>query len=166
MSKVIAAGIFIMRNDGKLLICHPWYHPEDVWSIPKGKVEKGETKLEAALRETEEETNLWLGSNDNFIVYDLEHKTYGHKKKVLYPFLFLEMQTSTMDWVSLEIKCNSNVPEERGGFPEMDDFKWVGIDEAREVLHETQIACLDNIQLIAVDKILKDLEDETGLTRS
>jgi hypothetical protein len=24
-----------------------------------------------------------------------------------------------------KLKCNSNVPKERGGFPEMDDYKWV-----------------------------------------
>ena len=87
--KVIAAGIFIMRNDGKLLICHPTHHPEDIWSIPKGKVEEGETKLEAALRETEEETNLWLGSNDNFVVYDLERLMINNRFNVVYHLLGL-----------------------------------------------------------------------------
>jgi len=44
-----------------------------------------------------------------------------------------------------DLKCNSNVPEDRGGFPEMDDYKWVSIDEARNLLHPTQVACLDKI---------------------
>ena len=41
---------------------------------------------------------------------------------------------------------NSNVPEERGDFPEMDDYKWVTIDEARGLIHETQVACLDKVK--------------------
>lgn len=165
MAKVIAAGIFIGRNNGKILICHPTNHEPDVWSIPKGKVEDGETLLEAALRETFEETNVYLASNDNFIVYNLPPKTYRHKKKMIHPYLFLETQDSEMDWDKQVIQCNSNVPDERGGFPEMDEYKWATIEEARELLHETQVACLDEIRDIMYKKILKDLEDETGLTR-
>ncbi len=43
MSKTIAAGIFIVRKDKKILICHPTNHKPDFWSIPKGKVDNGET---------------------------------------------------------------------------------------------------------------------------
>lgn len=165
MAKVIAAGIFIARNNGKVLICHPTNHQPDVWSIPKGKVEDGETLLEGALRETFEETNIYLGSNDNFIVYNLPPKTYRHKKKMIHPYLFLEIKDSTMDWDEQVIKCNSNVPDERGGFPEMDEYKWATIEEARGLLHDTQVACLDEIRDIMYNKIVKDLEDEIGLTR-
>ena len=50
-----------------------------------------------------------------------------------------------LDSNKFKIKCNSNVPEERGGFPEMDDYRWVSIDDARKFLHPTQVACLDKI---------------------
>jgi hypothetical protein len=36
--------------------------------------------------------------------------------------------------ILFKLKCNSNVPKERGGFPEMDDYKWVLIDEARDYI--------------------------------
>jgi predicted NUDIX family NTP pyrophosphohydrolase len=74
--------------------------------------------------------------------------TYKHKKKVLHPFVALERNNSTLDWNSFDIKCNSNVPEDRGGFPEMDAYKWVSLDEAKMLLHETQVACLDKIKEI------------------
>jgi hypothetical protein len=32
----------------------------------------------------------------------------------------------------IEIKCNSNVPKECGGFPEMDDYKMVSVDVKEE----------------------------------
>jgi hypothetical protein len=65
---------------------------------------------------------------------------------MLYPFVFLESRSENLDWDSFDIKCNSNVAIERGGFPEMDDFKWIPIEDARPLLHETQSACLDKIK--------------------
>ena len=144
MAKVIASGIFIIRKDNKLLIAHPTNHDPNFWSIPKGKVEDNETFLEAALRETFEETNVKLNTSD-FEIHTLPSVNYSHKKKIIYPFLFLEKKISKFDWDKVDIKCNSNVPEDRGGFPEMDKFKWVTLDEARELLHNTQVACIDKI---------------------
>lgn len=146
MGKIIAAGVFIVRKDGKLLICHPTNHAEDFFSIPKGKVEKGEAHLDAAFRETYEETNLDLKGNDNFYVHGLYPVNYSHKKKVLYPFVCIESDESTFDWETVEIKCNSNVAEARGGFPEMDGYQWVSLLEAKILLHNTQVACLDKVK--------------------
>jgi len=151
MAKTIAAGIFIVRRDKKLLVCHPTNHAVDFWSIPKGKSEEGETMIQAALRETFEETNLDLTTTDailSFNVHGLEPVNYGHRKKMIYPFVYVENIYTKINWDELEIKCNSNVPEDRGGFPEMDDYKWVSIEEARPLLHETQVACLDKIKEI------------------
>lgn len=145
MGIVIASGLFIVRSDGKLLVAHPTNHDEDFWSIPKGKVEDEETLLEAALRETYEETNLDLKDSLDFNIYPLDRCMYKHKKKVLYPFLFLEKKESELNWSKLRLKCNSNVPKERGGFPEMDDYKWVSLLEAKKLLHDTQVMCIDKI---------------------
>jgi 8-oxo-dGTP pyrophosphatase MutT (NUDIX family) len=145
MSKTIAAGVFIVRKDKKLLICHPTNHKSDFWSIPKGKVDNGESLLDGALRETYEETNIDLRNNYNFGIHVLPPVNYTHNKKVINAFVYVENPDSTMDWNSIEIKCNSNVPAERGGFPEMDDYKWVSIEEAKALLHETQSASLDKV---------------------
>lgn len=145
--KVNAAGIFLVRKDKRLLVCHPTNHKADFWSIPKGKVEDGETTLQAAIRETYEETNLYLSGLNDFEIHVLKDVDYSHGKKKLWPFLFFERQESKVDWVTLNktIKCNSNVPEDRGGFPEMDSFLWTSTKEARKLLHYTQVACLDEI---------------------
>jgi 8-oxo-dGTP pyrophosphatase MutT (NUDIX family) len=145
MSKILAAGVFLVRNNGKILICHPTNHKPDFWSIPKGKLDDNETPLAAAIRETFEESNISLLFNEKNIIA-LEPVNYGHKKKMLYPFVFFESMSVVLDWDKFDIKCNSNVPLDRGGFPEMDDYKWVSIEEARPLLHETQAACLDKIK--------------------
>jgi 8-oxo-dGTP diphosphatase len=54
-SEIEAAGGVVMR-DGRLLVVHrPRY---DDWSLPKGKLDAGETFEEAALREVWEETGV------------------------------------------------------------------------------------------------------------
>ena len=145
MAKVIAAGLFIIRKDKKLLICHPTNHAEDFYSIPKGKVEENETFLEGAFRETYEETNLNLKDSNKFTVYPLQSVNYTHKRKILYPFVCLENFDSKIEWDAVELKCNSDVEDARGNFPEMDGYKWVTLEEARPLLHNTQAACIDRI---------------------
>ena len=54
-SEIKAAGGVVMR-DGLIAVVHrPRY---DDWSLPKGKLDPGETFEQAALREVEEETGL------------------------------------------------------------------------------------------------------------
>lgn len=49
-----AAGGLLRRDDGRICLVHrPRY---DDWSLPKGKVESGETLVETAVRELREET--------------------------------------------------------------------------------------------------------------
>jgi 8-oxo-dGTP diphosphatase len=51
---VQAAGGLVVRDDGRVAVVHrPKY---DDWSLPKGKLVKGESFEDAALREVEEET--------------------------------------------------------------------------------------------------------------
>lgn len=144
MSKVLAAGIFLVNKENQVLICHPTNHPANVWSIPKGKIEKNEEAVDAAIRETYEETNVDLSKAESFI--PLETQTYSHKKKSIKAFLVLESKNPKVDFDSFEFKCNSNVPKERGDFPEMDDYVWVDIEIARDLLHPTQVASLDKIE--------------------
>ena len=52
---MLAAGGLVLR-DGRIAVVHrPRY---DDWSLPKGKLDEGESFEEAALREVEEETGL------------------------------------------------------------------------------------------------------------
>ena len=68
--RVEAAGGVVVR-DGKLLLVHrPRY---DDWTLPKGKLDPGESFEDAAIREVEEETGLRcsLGRELPSIEYDV-----------------------------------------------------------------------------------------------
>ena len=55
-SEIQAAGGVVLRDDGRVAVVHrPRY---DDWTLPKGKLEPGESFEEGALREVEEETGL------------------------------------------------------------------------------------------------------------
>ena len=143
---VITAGLFLINNDNKLLIAHPTGH--DFWSIPKGKLEGDEEPLEAAIRETWEETNFEAGQQNN--VYELEPVRYKSGRKVLHPTVIFECENRRIpSFKDQELKCNSMVDKDakwNAGLPEMDDWKWVELEEAKGLLHDTQVACIDIIQ--------------------
>ena len=143
--RVDAAGLFLINKSNKLLICHPTKHKPNVWSIPKGKVEALESFVDACVRETYEETNIELSDYKRKMIM-LDSVNYSHRKKTLIPFVLFENDCEGLDLSLITLQCNSNVPEERGGFPEMDDYKWVTIEEARDLIHETQVACLDKVK--------------------
>lgn len=143
MGKVKAAGLFLVNKDSKILVGHPTHHVPEFWSIPKGKLDKGETPLQAAIRETYEETNVKLFIDLHTFI-ELGTMVYRHKKKDI--TLFATFEPEYANWNKLNIWCNSNVPEERGGFPEMDAFFWATFEEAKTILHETQLAGLNILE--------------------
>jgi ADP-ribose pyrophosphatase YjhB (NUDIX family) len=84
---VKAAGGLVYNTEGKLLIIFR----NGKWDIPKGKVEKGESIEETALREVEEECGI---SNLNIVdpVPFISYHTYNHKgKNVLKPTYWYRM---------------------------------------------------------------------------
>ena len=110
-----AAGGVLWKNEGgqkTLAVVHR--HKHNDWSLPKGKVDKGESWKKTALREVLEETGYeakikkYAGS----ISYLLE----GKPKVVLY-------------W---HMKIKSEKKEKMNG--EVDEVRWVTIEEAEKLL--------------------------------
>ena len=111
--EVEAAGGVVFDDEGRVAIVHrPRY---DDWSLPKGKLDPGETFEEAALREVEEETGLRCALGD-----ELEPVRYrdnkGRPKIVRY-------------WLM-------HVEDDPGFTPndEVDELSWVTPGEAAELL--------------------------------
>jgi 8-oxo-dGTP diphosphatase len=106
-----AAGGVVLR-DGEVAVVH---RPEyDDWSLPKGKLDPGESFEQAALREVEEETGLRcrLGRE----LPSVEYEVRGRPKLVRY-------------WLM-------SVEEDTGFIPndEVDELRWLPPDEALATL--------------------------------
>jgi len=113
---VRAAGGLVCRSTGSdavdvVLVHRPAY---DDWAFPKGKLEHDESEEEAALREVEEETGLrcLLGREVGITRY---HDSRGRPKTVRY-------------WQMTAIG-GALVPAH-----EVDDARWVSLDEASALL--------------------------------
>ena len=108
---IYAAGGVVVR-DGKVLLVHrPRY---DDWTLPKGKLDPGESFEDAALREVEEETGLrcMLGR-------ELPATTYavGTRPKLVRYWL---------------MEAQSETPFEPND--ETDQLRWLSGDEAMRLL--------------------------------
>lgn len=145
-------GIFLISKDDLLLIAHPTNAAHDVWSIPKGLKDEGEPSNVAAARELEEETSIKISSNE--LIYFAEGVIYPNKKKTLLPFLY---KSDVMSW-EYDLVCESMVHQaNQAPFPENDEFAWATLEEAKKLLHSTQVACLEDLKKFLIPKNINDI---------
>jgi len=145
-------GAYIVDSLGKILILHPTNHPMNVWSVPKGLFDEGETDSKvAAIRETLEETNINLVLFENNIEYkDLGSFKYTHKNKQIRGHLFhIDLPLSAMD---LNTECYSMFTCNKTGdvLPECDISMWSDYEFATLNLHYTQRNFLEKVKHLLV----------------
>ena len=136
-NEISAGGVVYRKSDGKFLIGkHSGYHK---WVLPKGLVEKGESQMEAAVREVREEVGVEariidvvpLKTIEYYYFADLDMsgkttrrvekysesggaKTRIHKQVIFY-LMEMEKDLGVVGW-------------------EMKERKWVSFEEGMELL--------------------------------
>ena len=107
----ISAGLAVIYNN-KILLVHPTNAPwTGSYGIPKGEIEEGENLIDAAIRETAEETGIYFDKADLLHTYanEIEYKSNsGHVYKKVYYFLIylhepifehqFSLQLEEVDW--------------------------------------------------------------------
>jgi len=143
------AGILLWRDrpaGREVWIAHmggPWWarKPERSWSIPKGLLEPGEDRLDAARREFAEE----MGHPAPDVPYTLLGEYPASRKRLI---VFVG---SGEGFDPAEITSNTfrlEWPPRSGEFadhPEMDRAAWVPVDDARRLLVAGQLRLLDDL---------------------
>jgi 8-oxo-dGTP pyrophosphatase MutT (NUDIX family) len=124
--KVVSAGIVPVRkikNDYYYLMLRSF---KKFWDFPKGKLEGSEGPLEAAKRETREESSLKetdLSFNWGYDSYVTEPYKRGTKRVI---YFLAETNRST---IFLPIN-------EELGMPEHDGYSWMTFEEALDITNE------------------------------
>jgi 8-oxo-dGTP diphosphatase len=122
MAEVRAAGGVVIR-DGRVLLVHRARYGD--WSLPKGKLDPGESWEDAALREVEEETGLRceLGGEVGRTHY---FDSRGRSKEVRY--------------------FRMSSPGEAEARNEVDEVRWVPLTDAGKLLsYERDQSLLDRL---------------------
>ena len=84
-----AAGGYVLNGQGELLV----FYRRGSWDLPKGKIDKGETPEQAAIREVQEETGLLNIDLGSFLAHT--YHTYEEKgKRILKKTWWYRMQTT------------------------------------------------------------------------
>ncbi|RFA14112.1 DNA mismatch repair protein MutT [Subtercola boreus] len=149
----VSAGILLYRlrpTGPEVWIAHmggPFWarKHERAWSIPKGLVEPGESTLEAALREFDEE----IGAPPPALAFDFLGEARQRSGKIVCVYTaevtgelgvdFVGSNTFTLEWPR-----GSGVLRE---YPEIDDARWVLLGEARSLVVAGQEPLLDSLGL-------------------
>jgi predicted NUDIX family NTP pyrophosphohydrolase len=146
MPPPLSAGILLFRQrEDRLEVLlvkpgGPFWRNKDAgaWMIPKGLVEHGETPVEAALREFEEETGTRLTT----VPFPLATVRQAGGKLVEAFALEGDLDPAAIRSNEFELEW----PPRSGRlqpFPEIAEARWMTLDEARHLMLPSQLPLLD-----------------------
>jgi 8-oxo-dGTP pyrophosphatase MutT (NUDIX family) len=133
-------GLFIIDSSECVLTCvgYGGIKNNNGMTVPKGKVEDGESFLQAAIRETKEESGLDFSEFPTYMFEELEPITYPSKKKRFRGFVI------RLPFIIDPVKdcyCESFTNK---GFPEIIGYSMMSLPEATKWLHHVQSKALIN----------------------
>lgn len=146
--KEISYGCIVIVDDQFLIGCAS-KRKKLGWDIPKGRGNPGETPMKAAERELYEETNIKLDSPELVSgMSDLGQQLYYDKKDLYLYAVYLHYKPT-------DLKCNSYFGVGDATCPEILDYKWVTLEEAKDYVYPSLYKVLDRIknQLIFRDRL-------------
>ena len=120
-------GVMLVNSRGSIFVARRIDTPGDAWQMPQGGIDDGETPLEAALRELEEEIGTskaeFLGESRGWLDYALPPEIAGRMWGGQYA-------GQTQKWFALGFTGDdADIDLDRHDRPEFSDWKWAALDD-------------------------------------
>jgi len=121
----------------------PYWRSKDAgaWMIPKGALEPGESAIEAAIREFEEET----GGTIHAVPFPLASVRQAGGKLVEAFAAEGDLDADAIDSTSFEMEWPPRSGKIRS-FPEVEQARWMTLEEARALMLPSQLPFLDALE--------------------
>ena len=104
------------------------------WSIPKGQIDPGEGKKDAAVRETFEECGAKIKKSEIKLKNSFTYKSFKDGKPVSKTLYVFEYE-APKEWLKKKFKCTSFFTDENGKkTPEINNFGWYTKQEAIKIV--------------------------------
>ncbi|HYN60099.1 MAG TPA: NUDIX hydrolase [Rubrivivax sp.] len=148
----LSCGILILTGQRELLLCH--VTGQDHWDLPKGGLHADESPLQAALRETREETGLDLAAE---ALLELGRFDYRPKKDLhLFATLLPRIDVA-------QLRCESHFAQHDTGasLPEMDGYDWFGFERIGTLCTPKMTAVLTG--RVNLQRVFDDLGAHTAM---
>jgi 8-oxo-dGTP pyrophosphatase MutT (NUDIX family) len=121
-TKIIAGGGLVLNNAGELLMIFR----RGKWDLPKGKLDEGETILECAIREVQEETGL----------QQIEHgELIGITYHAYFDPYLKEDVIKESHWFAMRVRGNQVLTPQTE--EDITEIKWVAGDVLEECLRNS-----------------------------
>ena len=150
MPPPLSAGILLFRRQAgetEVLLVKPggpfWRNKDaGAWMIPKGMVEPGETSVEAALREFEEEVGVKIAA----VPFPLGRVRQAGGKPVEAFAVEGDLDCTSITSINFEMEWPPRSGA-RQSFPEVEEARWMTLNDARSLMLPSQLPILDALEL-------------------
>ena len=150
MPPPLSAGILLFRRQAgetEVLLVKPggpfWRNKHaGAWMIPKGMVEPGETSVEAALREFEEEVGVKIAA----VPFPLGRVRQAGGKPVEAFAVEGDLDCTSITSINFEMEWPPRSGA-RQSFPEVEEARWMTMNDARSLMLPSQLPILDALEL-------------------
>lgn len=114
----VAVGAIVFKEDKVLLVLRGKPPAENLWSIPGGSVELGETLQEATEREIREEAGITIRAREPVYTFDVLER--DNKGNVRFHYVIVDLSA---DYVSGELRPGDDAV----------DVRWFSADEVNKL---------------------------------
>lgn len=114
----VAVGAIVFKEDKVLLVLRGKPPAENLWSIPGGSVELGETLQEATEREIREEAGITIRAREPVYTFDVLER--DNKGNVRFHYVIVDLAA---DYISGELRPGDDAA----------DVRWFSADEVNKL---------------------------------